>query len=109
MSGGQNLNNGFSFEVNDPEMKSQLRFSLVYDEAVDVFCFTIKTYDHRSVGDDFSPWKPYHTNSETRYWISPDKAKIVMNEKFWDSVKETMTNIYKRRESENDFIDGSGI
>lgn len=109
MSSGAHNDTGFSFEVNDPETKSQIRFSLHYEEACDMFCFTFNTYDHRAVGDDFSPWKPYLSNSQTKFWISPDRARIMMNPHFWDSIKETMKKIDDKRKAENGFIDGSGI
>jgi len=100
MSSGRHLENGFSFEVTDPKQKTQLNFSVFYDSGMDLFCFTVNTYDHRSVGDEHSEVRAFQSNSQTRYWISPDHARIMFNPAFWDSVKQKMSEINERREAE---------
>lgn len=100
MSSGRHLENGFSFEVNDPEQKTQFAFSIMYHEGMDLFCFTVNTYDHRSVGDEYAESRAFQSNSQMRYWISPDKARIMFNPSFWDGAKQKMSEINEKRETE---------
>lgn len=101
MSSGRELENGFMFEVNDPEQKTQFRFSLTYHEGFDMFFFVVNLDDHRAVGDEHAEYKPYQSNTQIRYWITPDRARIMFNPKFWDDVKNSMSKIHEKREAEN--------